>query len=907
MQQKTRLQKAIALSLLLTGFTAAPVWAAENGKPINETVAVTDSIFNEYGVKEIEGNAGAAGDAADSNGGNGGAVTITFTANTDVTIADAELMVYGGYGGDGNISSGGNGGEGGMAIGSMTIDDTAVQYHGLEFEVYGDNGGDGRGNNAKGGAGGFGQNGLTLSGADYSGDETVIRAGGGNGGELSSSSSGYSGGSSGAGGNALTSGITLGASVPGGRGSTVTAAKVQIVSLGGDGGTSYNTGSAAGSGGAAVAYGIQSRQLKLPAQVNTVILTGSDADDTFLVGAVGGTGGEGGKKNTTGGNGGEAAAYGVYSNGSLEMTVGTINVVSMGGDGGDGGSENSKGGNGGSAKAYGVYGYNNKATLTVDAIKVSASGGVAGEASNHIGGTDGKKGAEASAYGVYASTGTTVQLHEKTAGAGITITTEATQALQTSAYDVYAENGGTVLFYDNAVFTNNDSSTYLNNAVLGFGNDKATTVGRSVTGGVLQLEGSNEFRVATDLAQNKADSFTFSKLAADSSTAAQYITVGYEKAFADGSGVNSVSGSATVLKVTDLNGQSLADFTGKKSTLDSPLERFTAMPTIEVNDTEVKITKIELSSAFDPSETAMNASDAQMAASNMWRLEGNNLMKRMGDLRSDPEAAQGGVWARYYRGELSVDSAYDRSFDQDYTAFQGGIDKVQDYKGGKLYTGIAVNRIDSKAGYSNGSGELSSTGIGLYASWLGSRGHYLDVIARSSRLTNDFKLVDLSGNAAKADYDTWAYGVSAEYGYRQNLQGGWFVEPQAELSLGHINSADYRTSNDVIIKQDGINSAVTRIGVLGGKEFTIGGRPSNAYIKASLLHDFGSNGGATGYYGSSSLDLQTGDLPGTWYELGLGANLALAKNSNLYFDALKTFGGNVHTDWQINAGLRFTF
>lgn len=296
MQQKTRLQKAIALSLLLTGFTAAPVWAAENGKPINETVAVTDSIFNEYGVKEIEGNAGAAGDAADSNGGNGGAVTITFTANTDVTIADAELMVYGGYGGDGNISSGGNGGEGGMAIGSMTIDDTAVQYHGLEFEVYGDNGGDGRGNNAKGGAGGFGQNGLTLSGADYSGDETVIRAGGGNGGELSSSSSGYSGGSSGAGGNALTSGITLGASVPGGRGSTVTAAKVQIVSLGGDGGTSYNTGSAAGSGGAAVAYGIQSRQLKLPAQVNTVILTGSDADDTFLVGAVGGTGGEGGKK-----------------------------------------------------------------------------------------------------------------------------------------------------------------------------------------------------------------------------------------------------------------------------------------------------------------------------------------------------------------------------------------------------------------------------------------------------------------------------------------------------------------------------------------------------------------------------------------------------------------------------------
>ncbi len=28
----------------------------------------------------------------------------------------------------------------------------------------------------------------------------------------------------------------------------------------------------------------------------------------------------------------------------------------------------------------------------------------------------------------------------------------------------------------------------------------------------------------------------------------------------------------------------------------------------------------------------------------MWRIEGNNVMKRMGELRSDKEAAKGGVW-----------------------------------------------------------------------------------------------------------------------------------------------------------------------------------------------------------------------------------------------------------------------
>lgn len=482
---------------------------------------------------------------------------------------------------------------------------------------------------------------------------------------------------------------------------------------------------------------------------------------------------------------------------------------------------------------------------------------------------------------------------------------------------MYADNA-TVLFHDKAELNTSDGAsttdntvlTYLNNATLGFG---GTAANRTVTGGTLKLAGSNTFRVNTDLAAGTADKFTFDSLAAGSSTDKQYITVGYDAAldpYKEGSTGANGGTPIDVLEITNLNGgQNLNNFTGGTTTLDSVLYQYNSTTNVQVDGSgkKVQITGVTTTKTPFASESVKTASDAQMAMGSMWRIEGNNLMKRMGELRSDKEAAKGGVWARYYRGELSADSAYDRSFSQDYTAFQGGIDKVQDYKGGKLYTGIAVNRIDSNAGYTAGSGDLSSTGVGLYASWLGSKGHYLDVIARGSKLTNDFKFVDSSNNAAKADYDTWAYGISAEYGYRQNLNAGWFVEPQAELSLGHIGSADYTMSNGGRIENDGVDSAVTRVGILGGKEFTIGGRPSNAYVKASLLHDFGGNGGATGYYGNDSLALQTGDLTGTWYEIGLGANLGIAKNSNLYFDALKTFGGDLRTDWQFNAGLRFTF
>ena len=835
------------------------------------------------------GGAGGGGQSIDGTvadragtGGDGGKTTVagihTAGGSVDGTVGQIKLSVKSGRGGEGgrvnNINKiGGSGGDGGDIYSAGIKADAGrlqLTVAGVDLETTGGSGGNISQLETYGSQSSHAT--VTATGVQKSG---------------------------GTGGAAFAAGVDN----RGGSSDVTAAGLVKVTAHGGGGGemeiygqlvldnASMNVMKAeciSGVGGVATAAGLRNTAGTLTADVQKLEIT-----------AVGGNGATGGSTYSyaglDGGLGGAAVAYGInVASGLVESITATeIAVTCTGGAGGAGGGSSvlSDSSDGGAGRVGG-----------------NVLNGVA------ITGAAGTKGEEAKAYGIYADQGAVIELGEKTTGSGITIGAQATNGETVNeAYAVYAGNGGTVLFHTDAVLngdgsggTDNDVVTALADGTLGF---SGTSADRSVTGGALRLTGSNEFRVTTDLANNGADKFTFAKLAAGSSTEAQYITVGYDKSF-DGSSLSSINGDVTVLTVSDLNGQNLDNFVGKKTTLDNPLERFTATPTVVTNGNDVKITQIDFAKNTDgntASETAMTLSDAQMAMGSMWRIEGNNLMKRMGELRSDKEAAKGGVWARYYRGELSADSAYDRNFSQDYTAFQGGIDKVQDFKGGKLYTGIAVNRIDSNAGYTAGSGDLSSTGIGLYASWLGSKGHYLDIIARGSKLTNDFKLVDLSGNAAKADYDTWAYGISAEYGYRQDLNAGWFVEPQAELSLGHMGSADYTTSNEVSVKQDSVNSAVTRIGILGGKEFTIGGRPSNAYVKASLLHDFGGNGGATAYYGTDSLALQTGDLTGTWYEIGLGANLGIAKNSNLYFDALKTFNGTVRTDWQFNAGLRFTF
>ena len=886
MSKKEKLQKALAVSLMLTNIFCSPVWAdpvdgaqGTDGAAITKNEDISGGVSDAYTAAAGTAGSGGSGGGKGGDGGNGGSVTVNDTVTG--TIGGAiEITATGG--------DGAAGGAGNTSGGSWDADDGP------------------HGNN---GAGGDSQVVINVVGSGLAtvNDISVTAQAGSCSVYTLTKNSSFVGNVGSNGGKATAIGLQVDNKS---NLATITAADITISAVGGQGGrggSSYNNGGVGGIGGAAEAYGLSAAVSLLTLEVNDIQVS--------AVGGEGGQGGSGGESGNIGdgntaGAGGTAVAWGIEAvNSTISGTLNSISAAAIGGDGGDGG-------NGGNATAYAAYADNSKIQLTVDTVTATATagaGGTAGAGATKIGydgsstlvhgtpGTDGTAGTAgmAKAYGIYA-TGSTVELKHSTPGSTITIGATAT-GTDSEAYAVYATDSNVVL-QDKINITS--GTTFLHNSTVAF-TDR--TADRTFTSsGELKLAGSNEFRVTTDLANNSADKFTFAKLVDNSSTDVQYITVGYDKSF-DGSNLGSITGDVAVLTVTDLNGQNLDNFVGRKTTMDNPLERFTAMPTVETSGNDVKITGIEFGKTFDPSETAMTLSDAQMALGSMWRIEGNNLMKRMGELRSDKEAAQGGVWARYYRGELNTDSAYDRNFSQDYTAFQGGIDKVQDYKGGKLYTGIAVNRIDSNAGYTAGSGDLSSTGVGVYASWLGSKGHYIDVIARGSKLTNDFKLVDLSGNAAKADYDTWAYGISAEYGYRQNLNAGWFVEPQAELSLGHLGSADYTTSNEVSVKQDSVNSAVVRLGFLGGKEFTIGGHPSNAYVKASALHDFGGNGGATGYYGNDSLALQTGDLTGTWYEIELGANLGIAKNSNLYFDALKTFGGNLRTDWQFNAGLRFTF
>mgnify|MGYP000984173392 CR=1 FL=1 len=297
---------------------------------------------------------------------------------------------------------------------------------------------------------------------------------------------------------------------------------------------------------------------------------------------------------------------------------------------------------------------------------------------------------------------------------------------------------------------------------------------------------------------------------------------------------------------------------------------------------------------------------AMASSATAWRAEANDLMKRMGDLRLSPEDA--GLWARVYRGKSS--SGKDgMDYSLNYTTIQIGYDKQasKDWR-----VGVAGSYMSGSSSYTYGSGKNKEGNFGVYGTWSGKDGAYVDLIAKIGRLSNDFTVSNPDGLYVKGDYKTLGMSMSAEYGKRIAMAGGSYIEPQAELIYTHLNGANYTGLSsytfhggsypDLEIRQGAMNSFIGRIGIGFGRET----ERSTCFAKISLYHEFAGSL-ATDYVVPTQTKSTHLDFKDTWIGLQLGGTMKLSDRTNIYGSFEKTFAGDIKTDWRVDAGMRWNF
>lgn len=284
-----------------------------------------------------------------------------------------------------------------------------------------------------------------------------------------------------------------------------------------------------------------------------------------------------------------------------------------------------------------------------------------------------------------------------------------------------------------------------------------------------------------------------------------------------------------------------------------------------------------------------------------WRNENDKLLKRMGELRLNGDK-EVGAWFKVQGSKISRKGTF--NFENKYQSYELGYDKkISETAERTRYQGVAFTYTDGNSSYKTGSGDNSSKSLSFYSTDIGAKGHYLDVVAKLSNMDNDFTVLDTNNKKISGDYNNTGVSISAEYGRKNTLQNGWYIEPQMQLTLGYFGGDNYTTSNGVKVDQSSINSAIGRLGFNIGKEV---GKKSIVYAKANLLHEFGGDYDVIMREGQDKIK-KSDSFNDTWFEYGIGAAFATSQTSYLYFDIERSTGSDFKKDWQWNVGARWSF
>ncbi|CQR74488.1 Pertactin autotransporter precursor [Sporomusa ovata DSM 2662] len=465
----------------------------------------------------------------------------------------------------------------------------------------------------------------------------------------------------------------------------------------------------------------------------------------------------------------------------------------------------------------------------------------------------------------------------------------------------------------------------VNNATLADG----TTLRLGVYG--LEKSTAENKTTAVDSA-SKSDSVYI----ANATTADGHANLYVELGWVPGVGTTS-QGEATCggILLGILNGAENFTVTGRTSLADGVFSQYEITPVISQVDNYFNISGTKDASGFllgeqgtvwqldsysyldlnTASESGRSAADNAVATNNLWKSNYLNLFRRAGTLHRrgylGEQDQKENVWAEVWHGKYDSASGYGRRLDQTYNGVQVGYDKLLDTRiaNGKVYNGLYLSKVTGDTTTATGGGDQDSGAIGVYAAWVGDKGHYLDAALLASKLSNNYHLTANTGDGTigrvTGDYNTWAYGLGLQYGYQSPVKNGWFWEPSVALFAGRVNSASYSLSNNLGIRQDSYDTVTGRLGLSVGKELAAG--KGNLYAGIAALHEFAGSSSINSFYGTQQRPLDTAGGKDTWWEFSLGGNMKISPTGAFNLDLTKTASGNNGNDWKVNGGFNWTW
>lgn len=283
----------------------------------------------------------------------------------------------------------------------------------------------------------------------------------------------------------------------------------------------------------------------------------------------------------------------------------------------------------------------------------------------------------------------------------------------------------------------------------------------------------------------------------------------------------------------------------------------------------------------------------------------SDLRERLGEIRHGN--GKDGLWVRGFTEENRLSGLAGIDFSQNFYGTSFGYDRlVEQNENNKWLFGVrgqltkADQRID---GLHDGSGDSRSYGLAAYATWQHGDGWYADTVLSWDWYDQNLKTRMLDGTRVHGSYNTYAGGISQEFGRLFRFGEGFFIEPQLQLSWYWMKGTDFTTSNGMKVEQDDAYALTGRAGLVLGKKWDLDeGRYFQPYIKGGVNHEFAGDQKVL----VNGIEFSD-DLRGTRGYYGAGFDLQFASNARLYAEFEREDGQKASTPWSVSAGLRVEF
>ena len=278
----------------------------------------------------------------------------------------------------------------------------------------------------------------------------------------------------------------------------------------------------------------------------------------------------------------------------------------------------------------------------------------------------------------------------------------------------------------------------------------------------------------------------------------------------------------------------------------------------------------------------------------------DTLNKRLGEARY-ADGENSGMWARWNYRHLGRDS-----YDGHGNRFELGYDDTDKRDDGStLRQGLSFSYLKSRTSFAEGQGKYKGYTGSFYQTWLGQKGHYLDVVGRIGKINGEGTTKLFNGDESKSSFGTWYQQASVEWGRKKVLNNQWYIEPQSQIQYTHINGKNYRTSDGISQDFDSMNSFIGRLGFRLGRDIDA---KTAWYFKADILHEFAGNRtyNLTSIDGLERLRFDKTNHD-TWYDIGAGITAELSNDRSLWLEFERNFNGSYDNEWELNAGMTWRF